>query len=370
MKIRFFRGFTLVELLVVIAIIGALIALLLPAVQAAREAARRAKCTNNLKQIILACHNYHDTNQAFPCGRGGPKYYHSGDAATDFNNVDTNRNCQWGPALFILPFMEMSVRYDQFRSMLQLSGSGFYCAPPWNTADRGAIAEFYNVSIPAYLCSSDPFGTTPGMIGSRPHARNNYAHSYADYMNDNLRTAGNNNRRGLFSALQWHSMVDCIDGTSNTILFAERCTQPESGSRSIHGTAIRFNVTNFANNPSACWQYGKTGFYIGATLFPNEEIGTMAFDGRPFTAGFTTVLAPNSSSCIFGAATYGWAATCATSYHASGVNVGFTDGSITFISESIDTGSMTTPQPTNGGASPYGVWGAMGSANGSENQRL
>ncbi|MDR0337346.1 MAG: DUF1559 domain-containing protein, partial [Planctomycetaceae bacterium] len=107
------------------------------------------------------------------------------------------------------------------------------------------------------------------------------------------------------------------------------------------------------------------GYYVGATAFPNNEIGIMAFDGRPFTAGFTTVLPPNSSSCIFGATVYGWAASCATSYHSGGANGAMTDGSVRFITETIDTGTMTSPQRVND-PSPYGVWGAMGSASGGE----
>ncbi len=356
-------AFTLVELLVVIAIIGVLIALLLPAVQAAREAARRSQCANNLKQIVLALHNYHDACQAFPCGRGGPKYFMSTEAATDFNNIDTNRNCQWGPNLFILPFNEMAPRYDLFRNMRQTEGN---CAPPWNTNDRGADANFYAPKVPTYLCPSDPYGSMPGMVGGRPHARSNYAFSYADFMQNNLAVAEFEKRRGLFSPLHWHSMADCTDGTSNTVIYAERCTQPESGSRAIRGTGIQFGGTNFANDPSQCWKYGKTGFYVGAGSFPNEEIGIMAFDGRPFTAGFTTVLPPNSSSCIFGAGVYGWAASSANSYHANGANAAFTDGSVTFIQQDIDSGTMTSPQPSGGGPSPYGVWGAMGSASGSD----
>jgi len=85
-------------------------------------------------------------------------------------------------------------------------------------------------------------------------------------------------------------------------------------------------------------------------------------------AGFTTVLPPNSASCTFGNSYYGWSAVSATSYHTGGVNAGFTDGSITFVSETIDAGTMTSGQGTD--QSPYGVWGAMGSARGGESKRL
>jgi prepilin-type processing-associated H-X9-DG protein len=274
--------------------------------------------------------------------------------------------------LFILPYIEQNQRYDQFIAMRQTAGNS---APPWNTGDRGANAVFYSDTLSTYICPSDPAGLSKTYVINGYHTHNNYAHSYADYIQDNLRVSGNTNRRGLFSALEWHSMAVCTDGTSNTILFAERCTQPlgtypAGDGLPIRGMGIQFSGTNFANNPCACWQYGTTGVYKGATIFPNEEIGTMAFDGRPFTAGFTTVLPPNSSSCIFGASTYGWAASCATSYHTGGANGGFTDGSVRFVPQTIDTGTMTSAQPTAGGQSPYGVWGALGSAGGGESKSL
>src|SRR5688572_21241712 len=94
------RGFTLVELLVVIAIIGILVALLLPAVQAAREAARRMSCGNNLKQISLGLHNYHDTYKAFPAG-----WFDFGGAANNFES--------WGWSAMLLPFVEQQPLHDQ-----------------------------------------------------------------------------------------------------------------------------------------------------------------------------------------------------------------------------------------------------------------
>ncbi|MGB4727076.1 MAG: DUF1559 domain-containing protein, partial [Thermogutta sp.] len=104
---RLTRGFTLVELLVVIAIIGILIALLLPAVQAAREAARRSQCTNNLKQIMLAFHNYHDIHKRF-----GPGLVKMGNWFAA-NNCPEGQCGTWSWGAFILPYLEQTSLYQQ-----------------------------------------------------------------------------------------------------------------------------------------------------------------------------------------------------------------------------------------------------------------
>lgn len=121
-------AFTLVELLVVIAIIGVLVALLLPAVQAARESARRIQCTNHLKQIGLAIHNYHDTKGAIPFGSPG----NGGNTAIPITGT-------WGA--FILPFIEANNHYDLFDFNVPMSHA--------NNVD--AVTKF----VPTYLCPSD-----------------------------------------------------------------------------------------------------------------------------------------------------------------------------------------------------------------------
>ena len=122
-------GFTLVELLVVIAIIGVLVALLLPAVQAAREAARRSQCSNNLKQLALALHNYHDTHSELPYG----------------SDYQQGRTSTW--ALLILPFLEKQNHYDRFDRTLPLAHSV-------NKVPVETVVE-------TYLCPSDPQSQEP-----------------------------------------------------------------------------------------------------------------------------------------------------------------------------------------------------------------
>lgn len=205
-------GFTLVELLVVIAIIGILIALLLPAVQAAREAARRSQCSNNLKQLGLALHNYHDTYKSFPAG-----------------TLDAGNSVQmWGWQAFILPFIEQAPLHDQMgvterrlRDILL------------DTSATGRV--LLQTPISAFRCPSD---TTEELLESLPgennndHGRhykgggvpNNFRAASCNYMgvcglwNVGVRRQAN----GVLVVGDALSFKDITDGTSNTIAIGER----------------------------------------------------------------------------------------------------------------------------------------------------
>ena len=147
------RGFTLVELLVVIAIIGILIALLLPAVQAAREAARRTQCANNLKQIALASHNYHDTRKKFPPGHLG--------LADNLWNAGLWGVQHVGVIPYLLPYMEQNNLYDQIQDTdylkldwsLTIDGGGAY-GPWWGGAAPPGIYNAALTRINSLLCPS------------------------------------------------------------------------------------------------------------------------------------------------------------------------------------------------------------------------
>lgn len=208
------RGFTLVELLVVIAIIGILIALLLPAVQAAREAARRSQCTNNMKQISLALHNYHDSFQSFPprgiFGDGG-----SGPPQTPYHHT-------WLTA--ILPFMEQQTLYDSTDMGLPAMGPG----------GGGPPQPIVSTLVPTLLCPSD--ATAPGDVSATGRgvvpdgiAWTNYAGPTAwDWWLRRDRVIGppwvpqgNTRSDGIFMADNSTRIRDITDGTSNTLIAAE-----------------------------------------------------------------------------------------------------------------------------------------------------
>ena len=132
---RFKRAFTLIELLVVIAIIAVLIALLLPAVQQAREAARRSQCRNNLKQLGIAMHNYHETHKKLP----------NGMASSDFKGV-TGNGRGWGWSALILPFVDQQNIYNQIN---------FSRAPNDNTGAPNSNLAACQKSFPLMRCPTD-----------------------------------------------------------------------------------------------------------------------------------------------------------------------------------------------------------------------
>lgn len=329
------RGFTLVELLVVIAIIGVLIALLLPAVQQAREAARRMECQNKLHQLGLALHNHHDTYLEFP---------KRGVLAGPYDGRVSGM-------IMLLPFLEQSALAQSIKN------HGLSAPPtPW------ASFAPWKQPLDALACPSDP-GIAMG-LGSTGTAPNNYRFCIGDQYNSvNSSTTV---FRGLFDCKAGKSFKDITDGTSNTVMMAERSTGIDS-TQVRQGFAI--NVS-FTSDPSTCKGQVSTtnrNLYSGSSI----DRGAKRWNDQfvPFS-GFSTILPPNSPSCYTSSnENTAQALVSATSYHPGGVNVLMGDASVKFIPETINTGDLTQPQPSSG-RSPYGVWGALGSINGGETVSL
>ncbi len=195
------KGFTLVELLVVIAIIGVLVALLLPAVQSAREAARRMQCVNNLKQLALSLHNYHDQHKAFPPGM----QYDQGE------NVQVSDNFRPNWIILVLPFMEQQALQDSFNLNEIISA-------PVNRQPRG-------VEIPSLVCPSDTGHNIKyakeGTEGDN-WARGNYGSNGAlEHTDDAEENWGDPQKTGVMSLNRSLSIAEISDGTSNTMLLSE-----------------------------------------------------------------------------------------------------------------------------------------------------
>ena len=364
-------AFTLVELLVVIAIIGILIALLLPAVQAAREAARRMQCSNHMKQFGLSLHNYHDAYQSFPAGRYNVLGYYSWSGAT----------------VALLPFMEHGSRYDGIAT--------YAAANPGNPF--GATGEAFTGMIPTLLCPTDPESRNlapppPWNANVGRHARSNIMLSRGDALYHNNSTAltaggttpvvtADNSKchsRGMFHAEVWKTFGTCTDGTSNTVAISEAVSASMPGDPKVLGGVSKHSTLYPSGNavPEACFNTARST--TDRTLLA-DPVGSGTYlyranyfwEGRTSCAGFTTVLPPNAPSCVcnFSADGDGWGVYSPSSRHTGGCNVGLLDGSVTFVSETIDCGTLSDPAKL-AGTSPYGVWGAMGTPSGGESLRF
>lgn len=355
------KGFTLVELLVVIAIIGILIALLLPAVQAAREAARRSQCSNQLKQFGLAHHNYHDVHKAFVYRKGGT----GGTPVTD-------NGYRRSGFISLLPFYEQAAMWDQIKagdaSTVPEGPRGWSGWTPWND------------SPDILLCPSD--SGYPSRTGAHL--------SYVLCIGDQISNLGDDQTpRGIFGlGGNWNQtnqtgtgacvrIADVKDGTSNTVMMSERLCQADMPYRAQNPQAAAYQsvpvnkgvatrVGGIVNNPYLCYSVVDGRYFAAGTPVQNYS-GTNWHDGQPMHVGFTTVLPPNAPACADGGSWADSYTACLppSSDHPGGVNVLMADGSVDFVSETIDTGNLNAAQPTNG-PSPYGVWGAMGSKNGGE----
>ncbi|PQO36836.1 hypothetical protein C5Y96_06630 [Blastopirellula marina] len=307
------RGFTLVELLVVIAIIGVLIALLLPAVQQAREAARRMQCTNQMKQLGLAMHNYHDTFQKLPPGN------------SEIESLGKPRR-EWGWAPRILAFMEQTAIYDQ----IEFQKPSYDRPSGWNNAmmdDSSVVCnyKFIRMVHEQFLCPSNSQGGEAAVedhfSASWEISQCDYAASIGDYPNGTgvagvgvtHTGAGNSEEivRGVIGTRDYSAKFsDITDGLSHTYLLGE-CIGAWS---------------HWQNWGSACFS---------STAYPINH------RNRDFMNG---TLGPTVTH---------WRENIAfRSFHPGGANFLLCDGSVTFLPETIDGAAYRAGASKAGGEVP------------------
>jgi prepilin-type N-terminal cleavage/methylation domain-containing protein/prepilin-type processing-associated H-X9-DG protein len=277
------RAFTLVELLVVIAIIAVLVGLLLPAVQKVREAAARAQCQNNLKQIGLACHNYHDTHQSFP-----PGY------VSNYDTTGEDTGPGWGWAAFLLPQMEQQNLYNALDPAQDI-------AAPTNAAARVT-------PVKPYLCPSDP--ASPSWTATRYDAAGAPVApvcdvAAADYVGNFGVTEPGVDGEGVFFRNSKVRIGDATDGTSLTFLAGER--------------ASRWGLSTWA------------GAVTGASMVPPP--GSQAQPGVWVSAGFVL---GHTFEGAGGPGSPGTEVNGFTSAHPQGANFVFADGHVRFLPSAMD----------------------------------
>lgn len=296
------RGFTLIELLVVIAIIAILIALLLPAVQQAREAARRSNCKNNLKQIGLALHNYHETFSIFP-----PGYIRTG---TNANNL------AW--STMILPFMDQANLYNQISTTMFHTTAADGWLGVANVGTPIAATTTAQTVIPGLNCPSDPMGGRnsdyPSPTNNHQWGKSNYpAVRDSVYWNTTPSTPVAATVKGSFGNSDTKvKFRDMTDGTSNIIMVGERAT---------------LDLTNPAfNRQGAIWiGYQNDG------VSTNDDRNTVS--GAASSADST---GPQSALLINQRSEHAF-----SSPHVGGCHFLMGDGKVRFISENINGDTYT-----------------------------
>jgi prepilin-type N-terminal cleavage/methylation domain-containing protein/prepilin-type processing-associated H-X9-DG protein len=401
---RELRGFTLVELLVVIAIIGVLVGLLLPAVQAAREAARRMSCSNNFKQIGLAMHNYHSAYKQLPMhgvgtdspGSSNPGIGTTGPTANWWANYNHSNAWRLSALVGMTPFFEQQAIWEEISNpstwdaVAQAPLPAGTNWPPMGPRPQQNRYRPWTIEIPTLRCPSDPGVGLPAL------GRTNYAMCLGDsywvsVRGDRRFGAGGvawqmhyesgwsqqsrAANRGVFTVHKDAKFRDILDGLSNTIAMGEIAT--DLGDRDIRTLPVQKPNQRAAirDNPKWCDEVdnqidpARPQFWL-----PGLPLWSI-LNGRGYRwadhfgemTGMHTILPPNGEMCAD--RNQGGEVICPpSSRHQGGVHILMADGSVIFMTDSVEAGNSRAPMvwrngtgaASPGSKSPYGLWGALG----------
>ncbi|TWU51863.1 DUF1559 family PulG-like putative transporter [Rubripirellula reticaptiva] len=355
MKLRRVRnqmGFTLVELLVVIAIIGVLVGLLLPSMRFSNEAARRMSCSNNFKQIGFSIHNYHSAFKRLPMAMGG---------------TEANEHRISG-LVGLVPFIECQSLWEQISNPAVIDSVAYPAMgpAPWVSEYSPWREQMQTLHCPSSPFLSNEFGLT------------SYTFCIGDSPND-VHTP--KSMRGMFGCQITTTFRDVSDGLSNTIAMTEMAVIDD---RQVNGQFAISQPISLLDNPSLCRNLvdpERPNYYTDEIKLGSLGRGGRWADGA---AGFSlanTLLPPNQPSCAVGGSVAVDGIYSAGSLHQGGCHVLMGDGAVKFITDSIEAGDAAlipiVSEPTETAVdtdasqakpdpSPYGLWGALGTANNGE----
>jgi prepilin-type N-terminal cleavage/methylation domain-containing protein len=345
-------AFSLVELLVVIAIIGVLLGLLLPSLRVSSGAARRMACANQFKQLGLALHNYHAAYKQLPSAMGG----------TDGGSKLESNQGRLSGLVALLPFVEEQSLWDEISK-----SSTKDRMPPMGPAPWVTEYDPWTTQVSILVCPEAP-------SEKQTYGMTNYAFSIGDRARNIHPSEFQKPRllRGAFDCRQPTRFRQITDGLSNTIAMLEIGTPAE---RRLLGQFALGQGDAVLNNPGLCAERRDEEhprFYAERVSLAELGRGGRWCDG---SAGYTlanTILPPNAANCSVGRETVSDGIYSAGSFHQGGCHTLMADGAVVFTTDSMDAGdpSAATLDEDDfavGRESPFGLWGALGTASASEN---